>query len=139
MRTPWDVPQTHGELFEQKGGDATCHPIKHTQTHQDGSNAALTFNPKGAAYPHKPGYKREGTSRDAANEVATEASVLRQACLDCIMERERTSDEVAAALGRSVLAIRPRISELVATGKVTETTKRRRNVSGKWASVWKAV
>lgn len=90
-------------------------------------------------YPNKPGFKRPGTSEDAAKEVATEASVLRQACLDCIMESPKTSDEVAAALGRSVLAIRPRISELKFQGKIVETSERRRNVSGKMAAVWKAI
>jgi hypothetical protein len=88
-------------------------------------------------YPNVPGFKRPGTSEQAAREVESEASHLRAACYRCLLEQPSTADEVAAKLGRSVLAIRPRISELVAKFRVIETPQRRKNVSGKWAAVWK--
>ena len=50
-----------------------------------------------------------------------------------------TADEVAELLGESVLSVRPRVSELKAQGRVEATTKRRCNVSGKTAVVWRAV
>jgi hypothetical protein len=88
-------------------------------------------------YPEIPGFKRLGTSKLAAEESKPEASYLRAACLDCIRRDPATADEVAEWLGRSVLAVRPRLSELVAQGKIEESGKRRRNASGKLASVWK--
>jgi predicted HTH transcriptional regulator len=88
-------------------------------------------------YPHAPGFKRDGTSKLAAEESKPEASYLRAACLDCIRRDPATADEVAEWLGRSVLAVRPRLSELVAQGKIEETGKRRRNASGKLAAVWR--
>ena len=90
-----------------------------------------------AHYPDVPGFKRHGTSEEAAAEVAQEASELQLACFACLKIAPSTADEVAAQLGRSVLAIRPRISELVAKDWVVETPQRRLNASGKWAAVWR--
>jgi predicted ArsR family transcriptional regulator len=47
-----------------------------------------------------------------------------------------TADEVAHALGESVLSVRPRICELGRTGKVQDTGRRRQNRSGRNAAVW---
>ena len=93
----------------------------------------------GETYPDVPGFKRHGTSQEAAAEVAEEASKLQMACFACLKIAPLTADEVATQLGRSVLAIRPRISELVAKGWVVETPQRRINASGKWAAVWRSV
>lgn len=90
-------------------------------------------------YPDAPGYKRAGTSKDAAEEVLGENEKLRQACVECLWNMPRTSDEVAAYLHKSILLIRPRMSELVAQGRIFETVERRKNVSGKSAIVWRAL
>jgi predicted ArsR family transcriptional regulator len=50
-----------------------------------------------------------------------------------------TADEIAAALGESVLAVRPRVSELFHDGLIGKTGERRRNHSGLSAYVWRAV
>lgn len=91
-----------------------------------------------AKYPHTPGFKREGTSKIAAQEIRGEAKTLAGKTLAVIRARPSTADEVAAALNKSVLAIRPRLSELNALGKIVETSERRRNTSGKLAAVWRA-
>lgn len=93
----------------------------------------------GMKYPHAPGFKREGTSSDAAREVEREASTLRRNCLEVIDLHPSTADEVAEQLQRSVLAIRPRLSELVARGRIVESGERRPNASGKMAVVWKTL
>jgi predicted ArsR family transcriptional regulator len=90
-------------------------------------------------YPNVPGFKRSGTSEQAAAEFESEASRLQRLAFGCLKDEPSTSDEVAAKLGRSVLAIRPRVSELVAKGLVVETSTRRQNASGKWAAVWRVV
>lgn len=90
-------------------------------------------------YPLFPGAKRGGTSQDAAVSMAPRASTLREKALRAISGTPGlTADEVARFLGESVLAIRPRISELKVLGKVVETKHRRKNRSGKDAIVWRA-
>ena len=88
-------------------------------------------------YPHRPGFKRYGTSENAAKEIARESSWLRRQCLAVISSRESTADEVAEILERSVLAIRPRLSELLAKNKIEDSGRRRKNESGKLATVWR--
>lgn len=88
-------------------------------------------------YPNAPGYKAEGTSKAAAKAVAKDAKKLAQACLECLKAwGPATSDEVAEELGESILAVRPRMSELYAKSKIVNTGNTRRNASGKSATVW---
>jgi len=48
-----------------------------------------------------------------------------------------TADEIAAKLAASVLAVRPRVSELFHAGQIVKTGERRTNESGLRAYVWK--
>ena len=48
-----------------------------------------------------------------------------------------TADEIAMRLGESVLAVRPRVSELFHGGQIEKTGDRRLNASGLRAHVWK--
>lgn len=91
-------------------------------------------------YPASPGYKRHGTSRDAARRVGARALPQRkQALLDAILAAPDglTADEAAAKGGESPLYARPRVAELAATGKVVDSGRRRRNASGLDAIVWR--
>jgi hypothetical protein len=91
-------------------------------------------------YPAYPGAKREGTSQDAADDIAPRAPTLRRATLAVYQaghEVELTADEAAAVMGQSILAIRPRVTELVRLGELEDTGRRRRNASGKFAVVWR--
>jgi hypothetical protein len=89
-------------------------------------------------YPKAPGFKeRGGTSEQVAREIcAGQAKALRDVVYEVIKWLPRTSDEVAEALHMSILTIRPRLSELRAEGKIVPTGVRRRNASGKMATVW---
>ena len=96
----------------------------------------MRLNP--GQYPLFPGAKRGGTSLDAAVSMSPMAATLRMMALKKLRELgPLTADEVAHALGESVLAIRPRVTELGQLGWITETTLRRRNRSGRWAIVWR--
>lgn len=90
-------------------------------------------------YPASPGYKTGGTSRAAAEAVKPRALTLRERVLDLLKAAPLTADQCAAKLGKSVLSIRPRLSELVAQEKIYDTGKTSRNDSGVAATVWKAV
>lgn len=89
-------------------------------------------------YPNQPGFKKRGTSSRAAREMANKAPTLRDRCLEVLQHYEFTPDEVAHALQVSILAIRPRISELSKMGLIEETGGYRENDSGKIATVYRA-
>lgn len=103
--------------------------------------AAAEERPRTARYPRQPGFKAPGPSEEAARRVAGDASRLRAAVLAELHQWAggRTADEIAAGLRRSILSVRPRVSELHADGKIMPTDDRRRNESGHSATVWKAV
>lgn len=91
-------------------------------------------------YPDGPGYKAAGTSMDSAAKVAPRAPRLRNAILGLLGKGWKlTPDEAAHALGESILSIRPRFSELVATGQIMPTGDTRPNASGHRAQVYKLV
>lgn len=89
-------------------------------------------------YPYAPGFKVEQpeTSKQAATAVKSRAETLREQVLEKFRLGSATADEIAAKLGESVLAIRPRVAELHKQGKLKDTTFRRKNESGHSAVVW---
>ena len=88
-------------------------------------------------YPDHPGWKSRDTARAAADEVAPKAPLLRERCLEALREAGNlTADECASRLGIDKLSIRPRFSELAATGSIIDTKQRRLNASNKRAIVW---
>lgn len=103
----------------------------------------LGDDPPAFGYPSQPGFKAAGTSQDAAKAMLPTAADLRARALAHIIRCPSTADEAAAAIQSTVLAVRPRISELRADGMVRirhEAGKplRRRNASGQTANVWEA-
>ncbi len=95
--------------------------------------------PNVTGYPGAPGYKRTGTSLQAAQSMVPTASTLRDRVLEAIRARPSTADELADSLDASPFSIRPRVTELLKMGKIRETLERRRNASGRLAAVWEAV
>lgn len=88
-------------------------------------------------YPSAPGHQKTDTSKAGAKAAKPSASTLRELCLAELRKKQRTADEVAAALGQSVLSIRPRFTELKVRGEIEDTGVRRRNESGVNAIVWR--
>lgn len=91
-------------------------------------------------YPGSPGFKEPTTSRDAAERIRGRAANLRERLLDAIRkagDRGLTADEAAEQLGETVLAARPRITELKELKKIERTGHRRANVSGALAHCWR--
>jgi predicted ArsR family transcriptional regulator len=86
-------------------------------------------------YPQAPGYRQRETSRAAAEHITPCAKTLRDKALQALSE-PLTADEVAERLGVSILAIRPRVTELAKLGKVEDSGTRRKNSSGRPAIVW---
>jgi len=91
-------------------------------------------------YPNTPGYKVPGPSQIAADEEREKAPPLRERVYQLLQLRgPMTTDECAIRLNKSILAIRPRFSELLAQGKIADTGRVSRNESGKRATIWQAV
>lgn len=90
-------------------------------------------------YPLDPGHKVSGTSEAAAHAMRGRAVTLRAKVLLALAAGPMTADEAADAIGESVLAIRPRFSELQRLGRIEDTDARRPNKSGKTAIVWRLV
>lgn len=90
-------------------------------------------------YPRSPGWKEATTSLDAAESIESHADTVRAHVLDVLTTRHLTADEVASIIGESVLTVRPRITELFKDGKILRTGGRRRNMSGRYAHVYRAL
>lgn len=91
------------------------------------------------SYPNSPGYKKRDTAKRAAKEMKEQAPSLRDRCLKVIRDHPNgiTADLVAKALGKSVLSVRPRVTELAAKGLIVDSGRRGKNSSGKRAISWK--
>lgn len=89
-------------------------------------------------YPSAPGHKVEGTSRSAAEAMKPRAPTLRDKVLELLKHDAMTADEAAAALGETVLSIRPRLSELVKLNQIYDTGLTSKNDSGHKATIWRA-
>ena len=90
-------------------------------------------------YPQIPGSAPRDTSEAAADAIRERASTLRDKALKLLQQEQLTADEVAARLDQSILAIRPRITELAKQDLIIDSGDRRPNASGRHAIVWKAV
>ena len=100
----------------------------------------FTYEAPRPGYPDAPGYRELDTSRKAAESMADSAPRLRLQVLDLVRRTPGglTPDEAADRLQLSVLSVRPRFTELSATGQIEDTGQRRKNASGRSAKVWRA-
>ena len=82
-------------------------------------------------------FKKAGPSQEAAEAMQTRSALLRElAYAEVVRSGATTADEAAARLKESVLSIRPRFTELLQVGWITDTGIRRPNISGRNATVW---
>ena len=90
-------------------------------------------------YPDVPGSKRTApeTSRAAADSVKPCVQRLRDGVLEQLKQRDLTADECAEAMGEQIWSIRPRLSELKAKNKITDSGVRRPSANGNSAVVWR--
>jgi hypothetical protein len=100
---------------------------------------ARTFQQLADIYPMSPGFKSDGTSRQAANAIAPMARNLRGRVLEYIKASTAPpmADEIADQLGKSVLSVRPRVAELHRLGEIRPAESRGKNESGHAAARWK--
>ncbi len=93
-------------------------------------------------YPYSPSWKKEGTSKDAAFSMKPKVESIRNKALKILSNKKdygATTDEVADLLNLSILSVRPRFTELKLMKKIIETELKRKNSSGRLATVWRAI
>lgn len=92
------------------------------------------------SYPEVTG--RAGTRATAARAIEPKIGTLKSRALAVIRtagEYGATPDEVATAMGETVLAVRPRVTELLKSEMIEEhPTRRRANTSGHSATAYVA-
>ena len=100
--------------------------------------AMLADDLAAAQYPKAPGYKEPSTSRMAAKAIRSRAHTISERILALLAKYPNglTPDAAAALLGISILACRPRFSELSAKGKIKQSGVHRVNTTGLRAHVW---
>ena len=100
------------------------------------SDIASTDSP--ASLPPEPSATGEALRAAARTNVAR-TERLRVLVLEILAAAPDglTADEIAARLAESVLAVRPRVSELFHAGAIEKSGERRLNRSGLAAHVWK--
>lgn len=93
-----------------------------------------------AAYPHRPGWKDPGISRENAERIAKSGTLGRNmAELKALFETgfEGTADEAAERLEKSPFAIRPACTHLRKLNIIERTPERRTGAGGGTAAVLK--
>ncbi len=92
-------------------------------------------------YPFVAGYKeKDGASQLAAKKQnKNQNNRRRQLALSLFKAHPGglTADEIAVMLDENILAIRPRVSELRAQGKIESTGQRRKSNHGNASTVWR--
>ena len=90
-------------------------------------------------YPKRAGYKKLGTSSEAAKAMNPVLNQLQSQVLQAIRSSENglSSDGVVNATGIPDYTAKPRISELIAHGLVVNSGKREVNSKGKNITIWK--
>ena len=89
--------------------------------------------------PDGTGYHNTDTSYDAALEIEPEAATIRKRIIEHMqtINAPISPDDTADALGLSVLAVRPRFSELRESGRILDSNQRGTNRSGRSCILWK--
>lgn len=90
-------------------------------------------------YPNTPAEGKTDTSAAAAEKIRPQATRLRDAVYEQLrVHGEATADELAANMNRSILSIRPRVTELHAQGRIEDTGRRKKNPQGNTCIIWRA-
>ena len=77
------------------------------------------------------------TSAKAGEKIHPKAPNLRQRVRDLMADgRGRTADEISSALNKSILSIRPRVTELGNADEIIDSGTRRENSFGNSMIVW---
>jgi hypothetical protein len=87
-------------------------------------------------YPITPVYKAHGRLKEAAKAIAEIAVTLRDQVVIVDCPHGITADGIAHELNRSVLSVRPRVSELPRRDEIRQTGAGDTNENGMSASVW---
>lgn len=85
------------------------------------------------------GYARTDTSEAAAKHIVSKSQHLRVQVLAYLktVKTPQTSDEIADALGKDFISVRPRLTELRNAGQIEDSGVRRKGRYGRPTIAWK--
>jgi len=91
-------------------------------------------------YPYKAGHRNVKTSISAADDINKNLSRLQKTVLlelEKVFPKGLTGSELANRLGKNLLTIRPRTTELKLQGLILDTEETRKNEGGKPEIIYK--
>ena len=88
-------------------------------------------------YPHTPGFKDNGTGKEAALAYAPKVGRRRAQVLAGLESGPATAEQIAKRIDLHWYLTRPRLSELKALGLVVETGERGAGALGGRVNVWR--
>src|SRR5690606_17463202 len=92
----------------------------------------------GLSYPAQvAGHKGTATSREAAKKSTPGRKAVYGLIENILREEELTADVIAKRIGRGLLYIRPRCSEMKLLGLIQPTGETRKNETGRNADVFR--
>lgn len=98
----------------------------------------LTIDDALARYPEdRAGYKRDGTSKEAAQALKGRAKAWAQIASLMAESKPMTADEISQRLNWSLWYGRPRVSEMVTMGSLKDSGDRGETANGKPATKWR--
>ena len=91
-------------------------------------------------YPDAPGFKEKGgASEEAAQRIAPALKKNQTEAFNAFHRAGKplTADELAEFLGKTIVSVRPRVSELRRLGLIVSTGERRASSFGQASTVWR--
>jgi predicted ArsR family transcriptional regulator len=90
------------------------------------------------SYPHRAGFKDDGTGKEAAEAYGDKAVTNRSAVLIAVERKPGTAEQIGERIGLHWYLTRPRLSELKAMGLIVKTGERGKGALGGAVNVWRA-
>jgi hypothetical protein len=93
-----------------------------------------------SSYPTLAGYRKQSTSKEAADDINIKLPHLRDKVLQIIKNKGKygaTPEEVASLLNITILSVRPRFTELKLSNHIVDTGEKRKNGFNKNIIVWR--
>ena len=91
-------------------------------------------------YPNQAGYRKQSTSKEAAEDINKKLPHLRDKVLQVIQNKGKygaTPEEVASLLNITILSVRPRFTELKLSNHIVDSGEKRKNEFNKNIIVWR--
>jgi predicted HTH transcriptional regulator len=103
-------------------------------------NLILKLN-RNNRYPHSAGFQKDDCSKEAAHNVNRTLSERQKLVFNALKSHANgaTSEEIAQALDKPALSVKPRLTELLLMGKIRKSGKKGKTQLGGNCHIWVVV